>query len=178
MTRALLLLCLALLSGACRDLGRFDTGGDAAYCGSMIAVPTAIRGFLPEGAPPTLQMRLRLDTNRLTTVPATVSTDDAADGLCVPEPLFREVPMRAIEETFQDALSTLEFGEGRELNLLTWADSSCQGTMVGVISLMKNDDVEVRLLKPAPLPAADAGPAERPGFAQFVLHRRKGDCGF
>jgi hypothetical protein len=167
-----------LLLGACRSLDRFDTGDDEAYCGAMVSAPFAHEGFLPDNEPPALQMRLRLDAQRFTSRPGSVSTDDADRGLCAPEPLLDDAPLRAMEEAFHDALSTLQFGEGREHNLLVWLDSTCQGTLVGVVSLMKNDDVEVRLLKPAPLPPANAEPGERPGFAQFQLRRRKGDCGF
>jgi hypothetical protein len=163
---------------ACRTLDRFDTGEDEAYCGAMVSAPFAHESFLPVNAPPTLQMRLRLDTDRLTTLPGSISTDDADRGLCAPLPLFDQAPLRAIEEAFHDPISTLNFGQGREHNLLVWVDSECQGTLVGVVSLMKSDDVELRLLKPAPHAAPDADPAERPGFAQFLLRRRKGDCNF
>ena len=97
---------------------------------------------------------------------------------CAPDPLFEAATLRAIEEAFHDPLSALQFGEGREHNFLTWVDSSCQGTMLAVVSLMKNDEVELRLLKPAPLPPPDAVPADRTGFAQFRLRRGQDDCGF
>jgi len=180
-SRALLLgltsCALPWLAG-CRDLDRFDTDQDSAYCGSLVSAPFAHTGFVAEDEPPLLRMRLRLDVDELTTVPAIVATDDAERGLCAPEPMFDDARMRAMKEAFHDPLSTLEFGQGREYNILAWVDSSCQGTMVAVISLMKNDDVEVRLLKPAPSPPRDAPPEELPGFAQFRLSRRQGDCGF
>jgi len=174
----LLTATVLLTSSACRDLDRFDTGEGEAYCGSLVNAAFAREGFLPEGAPPALEMRLRLDIDRLASRPGAVSTDDAEGGLCAPEPLFDEAPLRAIDEAFHDPLSLLEFGAGREHNLLVWVDSSCVGTMVGVVSLMKNDDVEVRLLKPALEPPAGASPAERPGFALFCLRRHQDDCGF
>ena len=170
--------CTALLLCGCRHLDRFDTEKGEAYCGSMVPAAFAHEGFLPDEETEALRLRLALDMDALTTTPGTISTDDADRGLCTPEPLFDQAVLRAIEEAFHDPLSSLEFGEGPEHNFLTWVDSTCQGTMIGVVSLMKNDDVELRLLKPAALPAADAGPAERPGFAQFRLRRRSGDCGF
>ena len=177
---ALLGLALAALLwlGGCRNLDRFDTDDDSAYCGSLVSAPFAHTGFVAEDEPPTLRMRLRLDTDQLTTVPAIVATNDVERGLCAPEPLFDDSRMRAMKEAFHDPLSALQFGQGREYNLLAWVDSSCQGTMVAVISLMKSDDVEVRLLKPAPSPPRDAPPEELPGFALFRLSRRQGDCGF
>ena len=173
------LLTLAWMAlAACRDLDRFDTDDNEAYCGRMVGAPFAHTGFLPDHQPPMLQLRLRLDTDALGSIPGTLSTDDADTGLCSPDPLLDETPMRAIQEAFHDPLSTLEFGDGREHNFFVWVDSSCQGTLIGVISLMKSDDVEIRLLKPASEPLPDAGPAERPGFAFFRLRRRNGDCGF
>ena len=176
--RSIALLSAILLVGACRDLDRFETGSDEAYCGSMVPASFAHEGFLPDDETETLTLALQLDTDALTTTPGTISSNDAEFGLCAPAPLFDRAVVRAIEEAFHDPLSTLEFGEGREENLLVWVDSTCQGTMVGVVSLMKNDDVELRLLKPAPLPPPDAGPAERPGFSLFRFRRRSGGCGF
>jgi hypothetical protein len=41
---------------------------------------------------------------------------------------------------------------------------------------MKDDSIEVRLLKPAPENAANAG--EGPGFGIFRLRQQRGACGF
>ena len=164
--------------GGCRDRHRFDTDDDEAFCGSLVGADFAHQGFLPDDGLPTLEMRVRIDMSNAATVPGSVSTNDHERGLCAPEPLFDESPMRAVAEAFYDPLSTLEFGNGREDNLLVWADTACLGTVLGVVSLMKSGDVEVRLLKPAPAPTEDSTAAERPGFAQFKLSRRQGDCGF
>jgi len=167
---------LALLG--CRDLSRFDTAPGEAYCGSIVTSPFIRKGFTPEGAPPRLPMRLRLDLDKMTTEPGFVSTNDADSGICAPFglALFTEAPLRAIDEVFHDDLSFVEFGEGREHNFFAWVDSSCQGPVLAVVSLMKSDDVEVRLLKPGP--AAPATPEAGPGFALFVLRRQAGTCGF
>ena len=50
--------------------------------------------------------------------------------------------------------------------------------LLAVVSLLRNDEVEVRLMKP---PAAPTGSATEPppaGFALFQLTRHKSDCGF
>jgi hypothetical protein len=70
-------------------------------------------------------------------------------------------------------LSTLSFGEGHVHDFFAWVDSTCQGTMVAVVSLMKDNQVELRLFKPMRLPPPDAGPAETPGFAMFSLSARQ-----
>ena len=172
-------LCACTALG-CRDLSRFDTEGEEAYCGSLVSAPVFTEGFVPQGVPPSLNLRLTLDTDALNTLPGTLTTDDADRGLCSDEerPLFDQAPMRAIEEVLHDPLSLLEFGDGREHNFLGWVDSTCQGTMLAVISLMSDGKVEVRLLKPAALPPPDAPPDRKPGFALFTLERDADGCDY
>jgi hypothetical protein len=178
-TRMVLLAgVVSFASLGCRDLERFDTKGDEAYCGEMVGAPFN-EGFLPENAnPPVIGMRLTFDIDNLATSPGEISTDDGVQGPCAPEPLFSEARLRSISEAFHDPLSQLEFGDGREQNLLVWVDSACKGTLVGVVSLMRDDSIEVRLLKPAPEPTDDTLRADRPGFAHFKLTRRSQGCGF
>ncbi|MDQ2647877.1 MAG: hypothetical protein M3020_29035 [Myxococcota bacterium] len=186
----------------CTSLDRFDTDGNAAYCGPMVGSPAFHEGVLPDGVPPALRMRMKLDIDALrertsraygsgesgsrnetrpsqTVVVGNIATDDD-NGLCASEgmALFDDSALRAIPELDHDPLSTLEFGDGRDYNFFAWADSTCQGTMLAVVSLMRNDDIEVRILKPATLPAADARAGSRPGFALFTLSRRDEGCGF
>ncbi|MCC6215638.1 MAG: hypothetical protein IT376_12310 [Polyangiaceae bacterium] len=169
---------LALVASAgCRDTDRFDTRPGEAFCGALESAAFIHDGFVREGRPPSLRLRLRLDMDALDTLPGEISTDDTG-GLCAPRALFEGAPLRAIEQLQHDQLHFLEFGDGRDQNFLAWADSTCQGTMLAVVSLMRSDDVEVRLLKPAPSPAATATAAERPGFALFRLSKQQGACGF
>jgi hypothetical protein len=171
-----LLATVALLG--CRDLERFDTADGEAYCGQLVPAPFQT-GFLPDDAEPAeFGMRLEFDIRGLAHNPGTLSTDDDEQGICAPSPLFDETRMRSVSEAFHDPISALEFGDGRERNVLFWADSSCSGTLLGVLSLMRDDSIEVRLFKPAPEPSLDTPSAERPGFAEFHLTRRRGDCGF
>lgn len=176
--RALLPL-FALAGLGCKDLSRFDTQGTQAYCGAMVSSPLFQDGFMPAGVPPRLGMSLTLDTDSLSTRPGEISTDDADRGLCSAggRPLIDRAPLRAIEELSHDALASLEFGEGREHNFLAWVDSTCQGTLLAIVSLMSDGKVEVRLLKPAALPPPDAPPDRKPGFALFVLERDEDGCG-
>ncbi len=178
--RALASWLLVFSSAGCRDLSRFDTHGNEAYCGSIVSSPVFQEGFLPQGVPPRLRLKLLLDTEQLTSRPGQLTTDDADRGLCSSDgrPLLDQAPMRAIDELERDALSTLEFGDGREHNFFTWVDSTCQGTMLAVTSLMNDGGVEVRLLKPAALPPPEAGPDRKPGFALFPLKLQDNGCGF
>jgi hypothetical protein len=180
--RAPVLLSLGVAGLAalgCRDLDRFSTESGA-YCGSMVSAPNFQEGFTPDNLPPSLRLRLTLDARALSSAPGTLTTDDAERGLCAVQgqPLFRESPLRPIPELEHDPLSLLEFGEGRDHNFFAWSDSTCQGTMLALVSLMRNEDVEVRLFKPARLPPPDAGAADKPGFALFYLQKNKDGCGF
>ena len=187
-----LTLPLVLLLGGCQELDRFDTSGDAAYRGSIVGAqfvrtPEDEGGFKRE-----LLMCVELDTDALTTTPGTMTTDDAADGPCAPLATFDNAPIRAVREVFDDPLSTLRFSDAQEHNVLGWVESTCRGPMLAVVSLMKSDDVEVRLLKPPPAsmpaPAAvDGGvcepvvtepPGSRAAFALFKLGRQEAGCSF
>lgn len=172
----LALLGAPLLLG-CRNIDRFDTEDGAAYCGEMVNFEH--NGFVR--GEPDLAMQLELDTDSLTVQPGVITTSDRAvpgrlGGLCTPLPLFDAAPLRAIPEIMSDQLSLLEFGDGREYNFFAWVDSSCLGTVVAVVSLMKNDMIEVRLLKPKPAAPDNAPAAEQPGFILFRLNRGEKPC--
>ena len=167
-----LVIAAALALFGCRDIDRFDTGDGDAYCGSIVTAP-----FVFEGFPVDLRLRLRIDTDRLDSIPGTISTDDAA-GACAPSAMFLEAPLLVTPDLMSDPLSTLEFGDGRDMNLIAWTQSTCQGPMLAVISLMKNDDVELRLLKPPGIPSAPGAEPPASGFALFPLTRESGSCGF
>jgi hypothetical protein len=156
---------------ACHNLDGFDTKPGYAYCGSIPDLPVFQDGFVPAGKPPSLELALTLDTSKLSGQPGILSSNDAGTGLCGTQPLFQDAPIRAITEVDYDALSTLSFGEGHEHDFFVWVDSTCQGTMLGVVSLMKNNQVELRLFKPAHLPPPDTvpTPGQKPGFAVFHL---------
>lgn len=173
-------MAAGLLLGGCRSLERFDTKGEAAYCGKIVGVPLFTDGFIPENARTRVPLRLEIDVDRLTTRPGTLTSDDADTGLCSEngDPLFREAPLRAIEEIFHDALSQAEFGDGHQHDFFAWVDSTCQGTMLAVVSFLTNGDAEVRLLKPAAAPPEGASAQERPGFAKFYLYRQDSGCPF
>jgi hypothetical protein len=180
---ALTLVAGASLVGAlsgCRSLERFDTDPPAAFCGSLVGAPLFHEGFVPTDTPPSLSISLEIDTSSLTDRPGTLTSNDGSSGLCSDRqrPLFEGASLRAIPQIANDALAQVDFGEGHEHNLFAWVDSTCQGTMLAVISLLRNGDVELRLLKPAPDPPPAAGPERRPGFALFYLKRQESGCKF
>jgi hypothetical protein len=179
------LLC-AVGSLACSSLDRFDTKGAAAYCGSLVASPPFEEGLLPKGRPRSLLLRLTLDVGALTSrgdqsaQVGELSSDDRERGLCSGQslPLFEAAPLRTIPALDHDLLSTLEFGSGRDYSFFAWVDSTCQQTMLALVSLMRNDDVEVRLFKPAAFAAPGVGPELEPGFGLFTLRRQDIGCTF
>jgi hypothetical protein len=164
-------------SGGCDTLDRFDTPGQAAYCGKVVAQTFAQDGLMPDDADRTLEARLKLDLDK-TSHPGALWTSDGKWGLCAPEPLFDGAPLRTIEQVENDVIATLDFGEGREQSFFSWVDSTCQGTMLSVTSLMRNGGVEIRLFKPAPETTGHASAAQRPGFGVFFLKRRDQGCEF
>lgn len=173
-----LLLCGGIALG-CSDLDKFQLGDDEAYCGSLVSAPLFHHGFVPDGSPPALRLRLHLDVDELTTRPGRLTSDDRDRGLCrdSKQALFEDAPLRAIPEVLHDPISTLDFGQGREHTFFAYVDSSCQGTMLAVVSLMKSEEVEVRLFKPALASADDT--ENGAGYALFYLKPRKADnCGF
>jgi len=177
---ALCLLGAAALLG-CRDLESFDSKPGEAYCGTIIGQPGFQEGFVKLKQPPDLELGLVLDVQRLTSRPGELSSNDALNGMCAapgaPQRLFDNAPLRAIPEVDHDVLSSLTFGEGHVHDFFAWVDSSCQGTMLAVVSLMKNDQVELRLFKPARVPQAGATPFDEPGFAVFHLEAQpQSDC--
>ena len=176
---ALAMFGLVFATGGCRTLDRFDTGGHKAYCGNIVSSAFVRQGFAPD-----LRLLVRIDTDNLQTVPGSLSSNDsgadpdagAAAGPCAPQPLFAESPMTVTEELFSDPLSAIEFGTGRDHNFFAWTESACKGSMLTVVSLMKNDDVEVRLMKPPDPPVVGSTEQPKPWFGLFQLTRQKDDC--
>lgn len=184
---SIFLLATLALTSACRNVDRFDTKGNAAYCGDIVYAPSFTDGFLVDNQPPQLRLKLTLDTSQLTTfsddttaLPGTLTTNDASTGLCseTGQALFQAAPLRTIPQVYHDALSGLTFGEGHDEDFFAWVDSTCLGTMLALVSLLRGGEVEVRLFKPAALPPPDSEAAKRPGFALFSLKRNDQGCEF
>jgi len=172
---------------SCTSIDGFTSKPGEAYCGT-IGLPVFQEGFVEEGSPSTLELAVTLDVNKLPTYPGVVNSNDP-QGLCgtpdAPQVLFQNAPLRAIPELQHDVLSALSFGEGHDHDFFAWVDSTCQGTMLAVVSLMKNNYIELRLFKPARFPGPNATAGERPGFALFHLDpkplnssEKEGGCGF
>jgi hypothetical protein len=183
-------LCATSAFG-CSNLDGFSSKQGEAYCGKIGSVPDFQDGFVEEDSPATLELALVLDTSKLNSEPGRLSSNDE-QGICgtpdAPQVLFSNAPLRAIPALQHDVLAALTFGEGHDHDFFAYVDSTCQGTMLSVVSLMKNNYVEVRLFKPAAKPAPPPylpTAAETPGYALFHLNpkrldkpEKEGGCGF
>lgn len=170
-----------LSTSGCRELARFELDEGQAYCGSIVSTPVFHEGFIPTDSPPVLRLKFYLDIDNLTTRPGRLTSDDAERGLCKDAggALFDDAELRTIEQVLHDPISELSFGEGQEHSVFSYVDSTCQGTMLALVSLMRSGDLELRLFKPMPLSADNAPPKERSGYALFHLKRREEkNCGF
>jgi hypothetical protein len=159
-----------LALSACRDIGRFSTAPGESYCGRLVDASFVRRGFV--GTP---RVRMTFDADHLGDAPGLLSTDDQ---------LLSNVPMRPLPELSNDPLSTFNFGEGRDKNLLFAVDPNDPAngpTITVVVSLMHGGDSEVRLVRGAP--AVDGGATDAsdgtPLFGVFApLIRQPGQCSF
>ncbi|HYQ16832.1 MAG TPA: hypothetical protein VEQ58_13770 [Polyangiaceae bacterium] len=189
--RSLLPLCALLSTLSCRELQRFDTRDGEVYCGDLVSGDPFTDGFVVDNKPQQLRMMLSdLDTSKLGTfstdnqvgVPAHLTSNDKLTGLCAKDvlPLFDNSPVRSIPQVDHDALAAMTFGEGHDEDFFTWTDSTCQGTMLGIVSLLRNNDIELRLFKPNKLAAIGDPADKRPGFALFYMRRNPNaaSCGF
>lgn len=169
---SLAVLGLGLALAGCRDLSGFSTNGDS-YQGGVVDAPFVLAG-IDGGA---TSLCLTLDTAHLQDTPGTLSTSDGR---------FRGVALRTIPQIWQDPLSTLQFGEGRLKNLVYFARASVPfddgegADVMVVLSLMQSGDIEVRLIRSAPMMAPDGGPgpALNNVFAIFDLTRQSGKCSY
>mgnify|MGYP001556227290 FL=1 len=145
------LLGVLPLTFGCRNLDRFDTKGKAAFCGQLVKAPAFHDGFVPDGQPDfILSMKLTLDTSQLSsfsndkpTQIGALTSNDAERGLCSgsDQPLFESSPVRGIPQLDHDTLSTLTFGEGHDEDFVAWVDSTCQGTTLALVALLRKGDV-------------------------------------
>src|SRR5258706_4568585 len=105
---SLAFLCTLFGALGCRSLDRFDTSGDAAFCGELVSGPSFYDGFVATGQPAVLlRMKLTLDTTQLSTYfenkvtrPGTLTSNDADTGLCSADgqALFQGSPLRGIPQ--------------------------------------------------------------------------------
>jgi hypothetical protein len=165
-------LACAVVALGCQSLDRFDTKGNAAYCGQVVDSKFVLTPSSQGGFDRQLRMKLKLDTTQLSSNPGSVTTYDADGGPCNGAPTFDDAELVVTTEIQNDPLSTMVFDDGQVQNIVAWVDSTCRGKMLSIVSLYKSNRVEVRLLKPG------TSATNRDAFALFRLDRSEHGCMF
>lgn len=156
------LLSVAALLVACNDVTSWSSHGDH-FEGAIVQGAFVRTGFGADAV-----MCVVFDGAHFQDAPGALATNDGR---------FRAAPLRPIPQVWHDSFSTMSFGEGRMRN---WPyavqPANAEPDAMAIVSLMKDDALEVRVVRGAP--GRDAGPAEDPLFAIFRLERRPGPCPF
>ena len=173
MKPGLLVAAIAVTSLAgCRELDQFTTNGDH-FEGTIVAAD-----FVRTGIAAGTTLCLSFDAAQIQASPGSLSTSDGT---------FQHAPMRPLPQLQNDPLSLYTFGEGRIKNLIYAAHVSAPDGGTGAapdpllfVSLLQNDDVELRVVRSAPELGDAAAPlgAGAPVFALFPLSRKPGPCTF
>jgi hypothetical protein len=127
---------MAVLSTGCTAINDFSTDPGDCYHGSIVEADfVRTDTFAPD-----TQLTLTLDANALGRgeIGGTITTSDG---------LFYGAPISQLEELTHDQLSLFSFPGGRIRNYLAFTPSHDGLIATVVISLMENDDVEVRILR-------------------------------
>jgi hypothetical protein len=149
----------------CNDVSRFTTKTGQNYCGSITE-----SSFVRSGIDVQTTMRLELNADRLQDAPGRLWLNRAlASGEQI-----NGAHLKVIAQSNNDPLSTLTFGEGRLKNVISFIDTS-EGQLTLVLSLMQNEQVEVRLLRGPGALRSDSG-LSTAVFGVFHLSKTDGTC--
>jgi hypothetical protein len=174
--RASILLAALSLTLGCEDLSRFSTAEGEPYCGAITLGAAFRRGFTPR-----TQMRLTLDADKIDGAdsPGALTTRELLDDAGAEIRLLDAAPLRPIPPLAHDAFSRPDLGEGRvrtAVYAVTPSDPDAE-SLLAILSLRTDGDVEVRLLRPGASDDTASVPAGRkPLFGLFTLRRKPGAC--
>jgi hypothetical protein len=181
-------LCIAgslAIATGCKSVQRFDTGSSDAYCLELIEDGITNSEMLPDDAGVlsdagvnNLRLAVTIDSQHLSTRPGYLWSNDAAFGLCSPKRLFDKVPIRTIQPALNDVVSSVQLTPDHIQDIFTVVDSTCQGTMVSILSLIDGGSVEVRLFKPKPEKGENGTASDKTGFGLFARSQRRENCEF
>lgn len=157
-------LCLTGAIGfSCTSIGEFNTDTGECYVGKIAGADYVRSGTFDNN----VGLTLTLDIDTL------ISGDQQGGGtITTDDGRFSEAPITQLQQLSHDSLSLLQFPGGRIRNFLAFASPTDGGPATVVISLMENDAVEVRILRPDP--ELDDG-LDEALFGVFRLLRRD-DC--
>ncbi len=132
-----ILLSTVLLCAACTDVGSFSTEVGECYRGIVVDA-----SFVRAGFEPGVKLSLTLDTDALADGRGTAGVLWTSDGI------FDNATISQMEQLAHDSLSLFQFPQGRIRNYLVYVTASDGATATVVISLMENEEIEVRVMRP------------------------------
>ena len=132
-----ILLSTVLLCAACTDVGSFSTEVGECYRGIIVDA-----SFIRAGFEPGVKLSLTLDTDALADGRGTAGILWTSDGI------FDDANISQMEQLAHDSLSLFQFPQGRIRNYLLYVATSDGAPATVVISLMENEEVEVRVMRP------------------------------
>lgn len=172
-----LIECLFLFVGCiicgCTSVGDFSTGPGECYEGPIVGADYVRSSSLDED----LSLTLTLDAAALLECELDEDSNDSATAECregarittSDDPkTFDGAPVRPIKQIPHDSLSLLQFPGGRIRNFVAYVSPTLGPPAMTVLSLMENDEVEVRIIRP---PGSDGYEAL---FGVFRLVRKEG----
>ncbi len=132
-----ILALTVLLCAACTDVGSFSTDVGECYRGIVVDASFVMAGFKPG-----VKLSLTLDTDALADGRGTAGVLWTSDGI------FDDATISQMEQLAHDSLSLFQFPQGRIRNYLVYVMASDGAPATVVISLMENEEVEVRVMRP------------------------------
>jgi hypothetical protein len=145
---------------ACNDVTSYSNRGDH-YEGQIVQGAYIRAGF---GAD--VSMYLTFDGARFQepSGPGSITTNDGR---------FRAGALRPIPQEWHDTISLMSFGEGRVKSMIYAVAPARpeEADALAVVSLMKDEAIEVRLIRSAP---GRTMPGDEPMFGVFRLERKPG----
>ena len=146
-TSASIGILLAALAGACADEDAFTTAPGECFRGRIVGADFVRTGFDQQAG-----ALLTIDVRALTGGVAGAGYLWTTDGI------FAGAAVSQMSQISNDAISLFQFPGGRIRNYLAHAHTQDGAPAMLVISLMENDRVELRVIRP-PAEGADDPPA-------------------
>lgn len=134
---------LAILAWGCTDVGSFTTDPGECYEGKIVDA-----GFVRTGFSRNITLSLTLDTDSL------ADGRGSAGMMWTSDRTFNGATVSQMEELAHDSLSQFQFPGGRIRNYLVYTMATDGAPAMVVISLMENQQIEVRIMRPSFDPCA------------------------
>jgi hypothetical protein len=152
----ILAMALLVVAAACSDEDAFTTSPGECFRGGIIGADFVRTGFDAE-----VRALLTVDVRNLT------NAIGEAGRLWTTDRLFEAAPVNQMRQVSNDTISLFQFPGGRIRNYLAHARAADGTPATIVISLMENDSVELRIIRP---PSGDSsGPPALFGVFRLAL---------